>query len=135
RAIWRLPMEPKQGKEDMPMEKSFDRIRQRALRMAKPLWLAGFALAGLMASAQEKPVTAVQSVTAAAIVPKGAAVSTNTVATNNPEADKAWRETFRAIQAPMTPSEWQTNPPTKEQAVAFWVPALSKAADKAKDFY
>src|SRR5262249_31203704 len=108
-----------------PMEKSFVRLRRCLTRMGQPVLMAGLVLAGFGASAQDKPA----SISAPTISPQGSA------ATNNPEADKAWRETFRAIQAPMIPAEWRTNPPTKEQSVAFWVPALTTAADKAKEFY
>ena len=57
------------------------------------------------------------------------------VATNNVEADKAWRETYRATQDPMPPAAWADHEPTQQEMTAFYVPALIKGADKAKDFY
>src|SRR5579871_3084000 len=63
------------------------------------------------------------------------AQTASTTATNNPEADKAWKETYRATRAPMPPREWETNAPTAQQELEFWQGALAKAADKAKDFY
>lgn len=56
-------------------------------------------------------------------------------ATNNAEADKAWRETFKAIQSPWPPAEWQQKPPTPEEQAKFYVPALEQGAAKAKEFY
>ncbi len=57
------------------------------------------------------------------------------VAINNVEADKAWRETYRATQDPMPPASWQDHEPTAKEESDFYVPALIKGADKAKDFY
>jgi thiol-disulfide isomerase/thioredoxin len=56
-------------------------------------------------------------------------------ATNNAEADKAWREVRKAAQPPFPPAEWQQKPATLEQQAAFFVPLMIKAADMAKDFY
>jgi thiol-disulfide isomerase/thioredoxin len=56
-------------------------------------------------------------------------------ATNNAEADKAWREVRKASQPPFPPAEWQQKPATPEQQAAFFVPLMIKAADMAKDFY
>ncbi len=66
-----------------------------------------------------------------------ATVSTNsTGATNNPEADKAWREVKRAGQPPSSlPAEWQTNEPSREEMNKFYIPLMVKGADKARDFY
>src|SRR5882724_10783870 len=62
--------------------------------------------------------------------------STNSaVATNNAEADKAWRETYKAIQSPWPPPEWQQKPPTPEEQAKFYVPALEAGAAKAREFY
>jgi len=57
------------------------------------------------------------------------------IATNNAEADKAWREVRKAAQPPFPPAEWQQKPATPEQQAAFFVPLMIKAADMAKDFY
>src|SRR5205823_5197624 len=52
--------------------------------------------------------------------------ATNSVAmTNNPEADKAWKEVIKASQAPMIPVAWQQKQPTLEEAQAFFVPLLT----------
>jgi thiol-disulfide isomerase/thioredoxin len=56
-------------------------------------------------------------------------------ATNNAEADKAWKEVVKASQPPMPPKEWLDKKPTPEEVSGFWVPLLTKAADKAKEFY
>lgn len=66
----------------------------------------------------------------------GATAATNSaVATNNPEADKAWREVKRAGQAPSPPAEWQAKEPTREEIAKFYIPLLVKGADKSRDFY
>jgi thiol-disulfide isomerase/thioredoxin len=51
------------------------------------------------------------------------------------DADKAWRELYRATQAPFPPAEWQQKEPTPAEQAAFYVPILLKGADKARDFY
>jgi thiol-disulfide isomerase/thioredoxin len=56
-------------------------------------------------------------------------------ATNNPVADKAWRETFKAIQSPMPPKEWADQKPNPQEVIDFYDAAAVKGADKAKDFY
>jgi thiol-disulfide isomerase/thioredoxin len=58
-------------------------------------------------------------------------------ATNNAEADKAWRETFKATQSPMPPKEWADpdHKPSPQEVIDFYVTAAVKGADKAKDFY
>jgi hypothetical protein len=56
-------------------------------------------------------------------------------ATNNAEADKAWKETFKATQSPMPPKEWSDHQPSPQEVVDFYVTAAVKGADKAKDFY
>ncbi len=56
-------------------------------------------------------------------------------ATNNAEADKAWKAVVKASQAPFPPVEWQEKPATPEEQAAFFVPFLIKGADLAKDFY
>ncbi len=58
-------------------------------------------------------------------------------ATNNPnaEGDKAWKEVRKAAQEPMPPAEWQQEKPSREQIAKFYIEALHKGADKAKDFY
>ncbi|EEF58174.1 TlpA family protein disulfide reductase [Pedosphaera parvula] len=62
--------------------------------------------------------------------------ATNSVAmTNNPEADKGWKEVMKASQSPMIPVEWQQKQPTLEEQQAFFVPLLTQGADKARDFY
>ena len=57
--------------------------------------------------------------------------------TNSPAeaADKAWREVYRASQAPFPPAEWQEKQPTPEEQAKFYLPYLLKGAEKAKDFY
>src|SRR5579863_4056238 len=57
------------------------------------------------------------------------------VSTNAADADKAWKEVYRAVQDPMPPAEWSTNAPTPEELKAFYLPRLLKGADKAQDFY
>jgi thiol-disulfide isomerase/thioredoxin len=66
-----------------------------------------------------------------------AATPGSATATNNPDAegDKAWKELRKATQEPMPPAEWQAEKPTREQIAKFYVEALHKGADKAKDFY
>jgi thiol-disulfide isomerase/thioredoxin len=56
-------------------------------------------------------------------------------ATNSAEADKAWRETFKATQSPMPPKEWSEQKPSPQEVIDFYVAAAVKGADKAKDFY
>ena len=63
------------------------------------------------------------------------AQDTPATATNNPEADKAWRETFKATQSPLPPKEWADQKPTRQEVMDFYEPYLIKGADKAKDFY
>jgi thiol-disulfide isomerase/thioredoxin len=63
------------------------------------------------------------------------AQDTPVAVTNNPEADKAWRETFNATQSPMPPAEWATNKPTQQQVFDFYDAFAIKGADKARDFY
>ncbi|MDB6065145.1 MAG: Alkyl hydroperoxide reductase/ Thiol specific antioxidant/ Mal allergen [Pedosphaera sp.] len=58
-----------------------------------------------------------------------------TVLTNTVDADKAWKEVYRAAQSPMPPKEWQENKPTQEEIAKFYTEGLLKGADKAKDFY
>src|SRR5271155_5497368 len=57
--------------------------------------------------------------------------------TNNPAAaaDNAWREVYRASQAPFPPVEWQEKPPTTDEQAKFYVPYLLKGAEKASNFY
>ncbi len=65
-----------------------------------------------------------------------ATVATNSaVATNNPEADKAWREVKRAGQPPAPPAEWQSKEPSREEVGKYYIPLMLKGADKARDFY
>jgi thiol-disulfide isomerase/thioredoxin len=64
-----------------------------------------------------------------------APASTGTNTTANADADAAWRLVRKAAQSPMPPTEWQTTPPTQEQAAKFYLPLLLKGADEAKDFY
>lgn len=59
----------------------------------------------------------------------------STAATNNPEADKAWREVKRAAQPPSPPAQWQDKEPSPEELASYYVPRLLKGADKARDFY
>jgi thiol-disulfide isomerase/thioredoxin len=56
-------------------------------------------------------------------------------ATNNPDADKAWREVTRATREPFPPAEWQTNKPGMDEVAKFYATAALTGADKAKDFY
>jgi thiol-disulfide isomerase/thioredoxin len=63
-----------------------------------------------------------------------AAQNTPATATNTPDADKAWREVYRA-QSVMPPKEWADTKPTPQQVIEFYDTALTKGADKAKDFY
>ncbi len=63
------------------------------------------------------------------------AQDTTAGATNNAEADKAWKAVVKASQAPFPPVEWQEKPATPEEQAAFFVPFLIKGADLAKDFY
>jgi thiol-disulfide isomerase/thioredoxin len=93
-------------------------FRRWRLRIGQLFVLAVLALNISPAAAQENPAP-----------PAGA------TATNNPEADKAWKEVKKATQEPMPPAEWQTQKPTREQAAQFYTTALHKGADKAKDFY
>lgn len=78
--------------------------------------MAGLALSVSLASAQETPATSAS-------------------ATNNTDADKAWKEVQKAARSPMPPAEWQDQKPTKEQVAKFYIAALHEGADKAKDFY
>ena len=64
-----------------------------------------------------------------------AAQDTPATATNNAEADKAWRETYKALQSPLPPKEWTDKKPTRQEVMDFYDPLLIKGADKAKDFY
>ena len=64
-----------------------------------------------------------------------AAAGTNNVAPADDEADKAWREVRKSQQAPMPPQEWQEKSPSREEVAKFYLEALHKSADKAKDFY
>jgi thiol-disulfide isomerase/thioredoxin len=57
------------------------------------------------------------------------------MATNNPEADKAWREVYKASQPPGPSPEWTTNRPSREELAKYYAPALLKGADVARDFY
>jgi thiol-disulfide isomerase/thioredoxin len=61
--------------------------------------------------------------------------STSAAATNNPEADKAWKEVRRAGQSPPPPAAWQDKEPTREEVAKYYVPLMIKAADKSRDFY
>src|SRR5581483_5595309 len=61
--------------------------------------------------------------------------SDETSTNNTAEADKAWREVYRAKQPPFPPVEWQEKSPTAEEQAKFYVPYLLKGADKAHDFY
>lgn len=56
-------------------------------------------------------------------------------ATNNADANKAWREVTKATQPPMPPAEWQQKAPTDEEQSKFYLPALEKGAKAAMDFY
>jgi thiol-disulfide isomerase/thioredoxin len=58
-----------------------------------------------------------------------------TTATNVSEADKAWRETYKAIQSPLPPKEWADKKPTEQEAYDFYRPFFLKGIEKAKDFY
>jgi thiol-disulfide isomerase/thioredoxin len=58
-----------------------------------------------------------------------------TTTTNNTDADTAWRETYKATQAPLPPKEWADQKPSQQEVNDFYVPWLIKGADKAKDFY
>jgi thiol-disulfide isomerase/thioredoxin len=64
-----------------------------------------------------------------------AAQDTPATATNSADADKAWRETYKAIQSPLPPKEWADKKPTRQELMDFYEPLLIKGADKAKDFY
>jgi thiol-disulfide isomerase/thioredoxin len=64
-----------------------------------------------------------------------AAAGTNTVETNDPAGDAAWKETSKILRSPPMPAEWRTNAPTPEQEAAYYVPLIAKAADTARDFY
>ena len=55
--------------------------------------------------------------------------------TNNAEADKAWRETYKATQSPLPPKEWEDKKPSTQEVIDFYDAALVKGADKARDFY
>jgi thiol-disulfide isomerase/thioredoxin len=63
------------------------------------------------------------------------AQDTPAATTNISEADKAWRETSKAIQSPMPPKEWADKQPTPQEVMSYYDPLLIKGADKAKDFY
>jgi thiol-disulfide isomerase/thioredoxin len=63
------------------------------------------------------------------------AQDTPATATNNAEADTAWRETYKALQSPLPPKEWADKKPTRQELMDFYEPLLIKGADKAKDFY
>jgi thiol-disulfide isomerase/thioredoxin len=64
------------------------------------------------------------------------AVTNSASATNSTtEADKAWREVYRASQPPSPPAEWQENKPSQEDVAKFYGPMVLKGADMAKDFY
>src|SRR4051794_12817138 len=56
-------------------------------------------------------------------------------ATNNVEADKAWKEVVKASRPPAPPAEWKEKKPEQADIAKFYIPALISAADKAKDFY
>lgn len=83
---------------------------------------------------------AVMGVLALNISPASAADAPATAAdtaatTNNPEADKAWKKVQKVTRAPTPPAEWQDQKPTREQLSKFYIDALHKGADKARDFY
>jgi len=84
-------------------------------KLALTGWLG---LGGVLARAEESP-----------------AVSATATATNSAEADKAWRETYKATRAPAPPAEWQEKEPSPGEVAKFYLPALISGADKAKDFY
>jgi thiol-disulfide isomerase/thioredoxin len=63
------------------------------------------------------------------------AQDTPAAVTNNAEADKAWRETYTATQSPMPPQAWETNKPSMQEVADYYVAAMIKGADKARDFY
>jgi thiol-disulfide isomerase/thioredoxin len=103
------------------------------LIFTKGIWLTGWLLASVsLASAREAGTPAGNA--GATTVPK---VSTANAApaTNSEEADKAWRETYKAIQSPMPPQEWQAKQPTQQEVMEYYQTAAMKGADKAKDFY
>ncbi len=56
-------------------------------------------------------------------------------ATNNAEADKAWRVVNDATKAPAPPKEWEEKEPSHEDVAKYFGPFALKAADLAKDFY
>ncbi|HXC97882.1 MAG TPA: TlpA disulfide reductase family protein [Verrucomicrobiae bacterium] len=58
-----------------------------------------------------------------------------TTTTNISEADKAWGETYKAMQSPLPPKEWNDKKPTEQEAYDFYRPFLLKGVEKAKDFY
>ena len=54
------------------------------------------------------------------------------------EADRAWEDLSKALEAPAEPAEWQLKPPTEEEVAAFQSTngvLAGLAADKAKAFY
>ena len=91
-------------------------FRRWLLRIGQLAVMAVLALNVSLVSAQETPVASAS-------------------ATNNADADKAWKEVQKAARSPMPPAEWKDQKPTREQVAKFYIAALHGGADKAKDFY
>jgi thiol-disulfide isomerase/thioredoxin len=93
--------------------KTISRTICKSIGAAGQLWLVVFLAWCASAAAQDAPITA----------------------TNQPEADKAWRETIKATQSPLPPKEWSDKKPSAQEVIDYYDAAAVKGADKAKDFY
>ena len=51
------------------------------------------------------------------------------------DADAAWKELHAAMSPPPSPTAWHDAKPTDEERGKFFLPYVSAAQDKAKDFY
>jgi len=51
------------------------------------------------------------------------------------DAAAAWSELEQSSYSPPTPASWETNAPSDAEKQKFFLPYVSAAADKAKDFY
>ena len=52
------------------------------------------------------------------------AQTTPSASTNTADADKAWKEVYKATQDPMPPAAWAEHEPSQKEQVDFYVPAL-----------
>jgi thiol-disulfide isomerase/thioredoxin len=118
----------KNSLRDNPMTQRF--ISRRGVTMAAVVALVSSSVffgVGLRAEEAAK-TTGIEATNVTAVASSGSTI-------NNPEADKAWKEVLKASQPPMPPKEWLEKKPTPEEMSNFYVPLLTTAADKAKEFY